>query len=307
MKLKLGIKSDPVEYRYTYEWLFKLMQGQGIRCIQLGSFFELYTLELDFFKELRESAEKHGIRIKSCFTAHRELGGFFTGNPYLEKCARRNYEEYIRKAAVLGADYCGSNPGAVYRDMPRFKEEGIRRYLNHMGELMVLAKDAGLKGLTVEPMSSVFEPPSLPEEIVSMMVDLGFRHRKEPEKTVPAYICGDVSHGIPGADGTVLHNHMQLFELAVPFMAEFHLKNTDARYHSTFGFSEAEKKLGIVDLEEVTRTVMKNADKFPVEEVTAYLEIGGPKLGRDDTDLHLGRMLEESLAAVKKAFVELTE
>jgi hypothetical protein len=156
-------------------------------------------------------------------------------------------------------------------------------------------------------MSSKFEPPSLPEEIISMMVDLGFRHRKNPEKTVPAYICGDVSHGIPGADGTVLYNHMELFELAIPFMAEFHLKNTDARYHSTFGFSETEQKTGIVDLKEVKRAVAENADKFPVEEVTAYLEIGGPKLGRDDTDLHLGRMLEESLTAVKNAFVELTE
>ncbi|MFP4443298.1 MAG: hypothetical protein ACLFST_09275 [Spirochaetia bacterium] len=302
MELKLGIKSDPIEYRYSFEWLFRFMRDRGIRYLQLGSFFELYTLDLAFFSELRESAEKFNIRIKSCFTAHRELGGFFTGNRFMEACARRNYEEYIRKAAVLGADYCGSNPGAVYRDKPKGKEDGIRCYLEHMGELLALAKAEGLKGLTIEPMSSQYEPPSLPEEIISMVTDLGFRYRKNPDQLVPPYLCGDISHGIPGKDGTILFSHLELFELSIPFLAEFHLKNTDTSYHSTFGFSKDEQKRGIVDLREIAELIDKNREKFPVEEVVAYLELGGPKLGRDDTDYQLERMLDDSLQSIGETF-----
>ena len=73
--LSLGIKSDPIQYRYDYNWLFDFMNGHEIRYVQLGSFFEMYWLDDGFFHELRECAERKNIRIKSAFTAHRELGG----------------------------------------------------------------------------------------------------------------------------------------------------------------------------------------------------------------------------------------
>jgi hypothetical protein len=171
-----------------------------------------------------------------------------------------------------------------------------------MEDLLGIARSEGLKGLTIEPMSSGFEPPSLPEEIISMVTDLGFRYRKNPEKLVPPYLCGDISHGIPGRDGTILFTHLELFELSIPFLAEFHLKNTDRFYHSTFGFSKEEQKKGIVDLGEVSGLINKNRDKFPVEEVVAYLELGGPKLGRDDTDYQLEKMLDDSLQSICEAF-----
>ena len=136
MQLSLGMKSDPVEYRYSYDWLFDLLGRCQIPYLQLGSSFEFYTVDDAYFLELRELAERKGIRIKSCFTSHRELGGFLTNNPHLEKVARQNYERYIHVGSLLGADYVGSNPGAVYRDQMAYKPRGIECYLTHMKDLM---------------------------------------------------------------------------------------------------------------------------------------------------------------------------
>jgi len=61
MELELGIKSDPIEARYSFEWLFELLEELGVRNVQLGSFPELYTLEDGWFLELREKAARRGI------------------------------------------------------------------------------------------------------------------------------------------------------------------------------------------------------------------------------------------------------
>lgn len=44
--------------------------------MQLGSFFELYSLDDDYLHQLREKVAIKGIQIKGVFTAHKELGGF---------------------------------------------------------------------------------------------------------------------------------------------------------------------------------------------------------------------------------------
>jgi ribulose-phosphate 3-epimerase len=152
MNFLLGVKSDPIEYRYSYEWLFALMRDHGICRLQLGSFFEMYSLPDSYFYDLRALAERYNIRIKSVFTAHRELGGFFSGDARLSAVARENYERLIEVAALLGAEYAGSNPGAVYRDRMKSKERGIACYLSNMKELTHKAKELGLIGLSIEPM-----------------------------------------------------------------------------------------------------------------------------------------------------------
>lgn len=314
MTLELGIKSDPIEYRYSFDWLFNLMDRLDVRHMQLGSYFELYQLPDVYFTELRRRAADSGIRISSCFTAHRELGGFYTGNAHLERVARRNYERLIRIGGIVGADYVGSNPGAVYRDRPQDKAGGIACYLRHMRELQHIAAEEGLSGLTLEPMSSQFEPPSLPHEIDHMMDTLnasgmgasgmGARGTNASgagrPATVPAYVCGDVSHGVADADGNVVHSNIDLFKHAIPHMAEFHFKNTDERFDSTFGFTADERARGIVDPAEIVRIARTNMDRWPVERVVGYLEIGGPKLGRDYSDPLLDGMLAESVSYLKK-------
>ncbi|MCS7259586.1 MAG: hypothetical protein NZ765_02225, partial [Anaerolineae bacterium] len=75
LTLQLGIKTDPIEYRFSYEWLFRLMAEEGVGHAQLGSFFEMTLLPDEFFVYLRKQAEQYGIRISSVFTTHRELGG----------------------------------------------------------------------------------------------------------------------------------------------------------------------------------------------------------------------------------------
>lgn len=302
MDVTLGVKTDPIEYRYSFDWLFDLLCECGIQFVQLGSFFELYLADDPFFEDLRVKAETRGLRIKSCFTSHRELGGFFTGNTHLVKVARRAYERYIDVASLVGADFVGSNPGAVYRDRPFEKESGIACYLLHMWELMHYAFGKGLRGLTIEPMSCEFEPPSLPREITSMLGELDQYHTQHPESTVPVYLCGDISHGVVNANRQVVHDNYDLFELEIPFMAEFHIKNTDPVFDSTFGFSPDERRRGIVDLQRLRSMVYANEPRWPIQDITGYLEIGGPKTGRDYSDQKLGAALRDSLLAVKDAF-----
>ena len=37
MQINLGLKSDPINYRYSYDWLFDLMNEIDLRYLQLGS------------------------------------------------------------------------------------------------------------------------------------------------------------------------------------------------------------------------------------------------------------------------------
>lgn len=300
--LAIGIKSDPIETRYSFDWLFDVMLEGGIRTMQLGTFYELYALEDGYFHALRELAERKGIKIKSVFTAHRELGGFFADDFYMERAARTGFERLIHVAAILGADYCGSNPGAVYRDRAETKETGIECYLRHMRELMEIARHAGLRGLTMEPMSCMAEPPTTPIEMDRMIGALQEYHISHPDRTVPVYLCGDISHGLKDEHYRPVHTNLELFEHGLPMMAEFHFKNTDDHYNSTFGFSEQEQKRGIVKLEDIKRILSRNRQRIPVSDFTGYLEIGGPKVGRDYSDVHLRRTLLDSLEAIHAVF-----
>jgi len=298
----LGIKTDPIENRYSFSWLFDIVADEQIPFVQLGSFFELYSLEDAYFLELRRLADQKNIRIKSVFTAHRELGGFFYDNPYMEKVARAGYEKLIHVASILGVDYCGSNPGAVYRDQKDLKNKGIEKYLAHMKELMHLAFEKGLKGLTIEPMSSLSEPPTTPEEIDLMISELNYYHEKFPHKTVAVYLCGDISHGLADQNYRIVHSNIELFRYGIPHMAELHFKNTDSIFHNTFGFSEEEMKKGVVNLEEIHEMLLKNREKIPVDELVGYLEINGPKVGRDYSDPLLEKAIRESLRTLKRVF-----
>ena len=302
MDFSIGIKSDPIEYRYSFESLFGFMRDNGIGKLQLGSFFELYSVDDDYFCRLREKADAFGIHIKSCFTAHRELGGFFTQDASLEKVARHNYERFIRAAGKLGADFVGSNPGAVYRDQMHIKQAGIDCYIRHMKELMAYAKEQGLRALTLEPMSCLAEPPSTPDEISMMLQTFADWHAAHPQTTVPVYICGDITHGVANAERRVIHDNIDLFAHQIPWMAEFHFKNTDAIFGSTFGFSEDDSRRGIVDLASLRQLMDENKTRFPVADISGYLELSGPKTGRDYTDPLLYPQLKVSLDAIKTHF-----
>ncbi len=303
MHIEIGVKSDPVEYRYSYEWLFALMERLGVSNLQLGSFFELYRLPDAFFERLRTKATDHGVAIRSCFTAHRELGGFFVDDADLNRVAFESYARFLEVGAILGAESVGSNPGAVFRDAPTTaKEAGSKRYLRAMEELSRLGKRLGLRALTVEPMSSLAEPPSTPNEIDAYMTHFARFHATEPRSTIPIYLCGDVSHGVADRTGRVIHTNEELFEIGIPWMWEFHLKNTDPSYSSTFGFGPGERAAGIVDLAKLRTIVENNASRFPSDPVVAYLEINGPKLGRDYSDHLLESQLTQSIDAVRRLF-----
>lgn len=302
LSLRVGAKTDPVEYRYSYPWLFRILASEGVRDVQLGTFFELYQLPDSYFAELRRQAADHGLRIHSLFTSHRELGGFFREEAGFVAVARGNYERLIEVGALLGARSVGCNPGAVLRDRPETKRAGVCRYVEHMRALMRRAADAGLEWLTIEPMSCEAEPPTLPAEIVSMAAELDAFRASCGRPTARVGYCADVSHGYADADRRVVFGPMHLLGECLPWLYELHLRNTDPVFESTFGFTEDERERGIVRVDEVRDLLLARQAELPVDELVGYLEIGGPKLGRDYSDRHLEGMLRESLRHCREAF-----
>lgn len=303
LELHVGVKTDPIEYRFSYEWLFRLMAEEGVEHAQLGSFTEMYFLSDDFFRDLRALAERFGIHISSIFSAHRELGGFFRfEHPAWEKAARRNYERMIEIGVLLGAQSVGASPGSVMRDHMATKEAGIRRYMEHMKELMHFAHDRGLPYLTIEPMSCLAEPPTLPDEIRAFAEELLAYHSDHPDNTAAVGYCVDIAHGYADRAGNVVCDNVQLFEATLPYLNHVHLKNTDALFNSTFGFTADERARGIVQVEHFRDLLIERAAVLPIQTVVGYLEIGGPKTGRDYSDWKLEDMLRHSLRHLRLAF-----
>ena len=267
LNLHLGVKTDPIEYRYSFPWLFRLLGDLGIRHVQLGSFFEIYQLPDAFFEQLRVQADDHGVRIASLFTAHRELGGFFRDEPGFVDVARRNFERFIEVGGILGADSVGSNPGAVLRDRMDLKAQGVSCYLDHMKQLMAHAKACGVDWLTIEPMSCLAEPPRVPDEIREFADVLIAHHQANPDTTARVGHCVDIAHGYADADGRVVHDHIAPLESTLPYLSELHLKNTDGMFNSTFGFGEAERQRGIIDVEQTRDLLLDHADTIPVTDL----------------------------------------
>ncbi len=187
MKMEIGIKADPIQYRYSYPWLFQLMDRMDVRNLQFGSFFEMYSLPDRYFTNIRSQANDYGIAITSCFTTHRELGGFFFEDEDMQNVAMEAYKRYIEVGVLLGADSVGSNPGSVLRDKSSYKAQGSENYLKAMIELSRYARQTGLKALTVEPMSGLAEPPSTPDEITEYMTRMETAFSEDPDGMVPAY------------------------------------------------------------------------------------------------------------------------
>jgi sugar phosphate isomerase/epimerase len=302
MTVHVGVKSDPIENRYSFDWLFGLMAEQGVRWLQLGSSFPFFHADEEWFRELRRKAEARGIRIASTYTSYREMTGFFSGDPHLEAASRFAWERLIRVASWVGASSAGSSCGSVLRDQPGEKEPGLGRWFRHMKELSRTARAAGLSALCIEPMSSLYEPPSTPEEMDRLVAVMDAFHAADPGSTVPVRFCADISHGLADRDRRVVVDNWRLFEAGIPHTHEFHFKNTDDRFDRTFGFSAGERARGIVDLERFRALLDANASRFPAPQIIGYLELPGPKTGRDYSDHLLGSALRESLAALKAVF-----
>ena len=154
----------------------------------------------------------------------------------------------------------------------------------------------------MEPMSSLAEPPTLPEELETMMGALKRHHGEHCTETVPAGFCLDVAHGYADVGMNVRNDHITLLNIAIPHLFELHLKNTDELYNATFGFSENERKRGLVDMVQIVHLLHQQTDHIPVDTLVGYLEIGGPKLGRDYSDPLLERQLRDSLGYLKEVF-----
>ncbi|MGQ9473157.1 MAG: sugar phosphate isomerase/epimerase family protein [Candidatus Caldatribacteriaceae bacterium] len=302
IKLSLGVKSDPITYRYSFDWLFKLMQEEGVFYLQLGTFLELYFLPDEFFLKLREKAEKRGIYIKSVFSACRELGGFLSLSPLQEEVTFRNYLRLMKVASLVGASSCGASMGAIPRDQMERRTERIENYLRRAKELLHRAHDLGIVCLTLEPMSCYAEPPCSSQEVAWIGSTLSEYHRSHPEDTACFGFCADVSHGWANQRGEVLEDHLSYFVSTFPYLFEFHFKNTDSIFQETFGFEPENIPRGVVDVAKVRALLLEKEELIPHKHLIGYLELPGPKLGRDYSDFLLERMLRESLRYLKEHF-----
>lgn len=303
IRLSLGVKSDPITYRYSFDWLFKLMQEEDVHYLQLGTFFELYFLPDEFFLKLREKAEKRGVFIKSVFSAYRELGGFLSLSPLHEEVTFRNYLRLMEVASLLGASSCGASMGAIFRDQMVRRTERIENYLKRAKELLHRAHDLGIACLTLEPMSCYAEPPCSSQEVAWIGPTLSEYHRNHPEDTACFGFCADVSHGWANEKEEVVEDHLSYFVSTFPYLWEFHFKNTDSIFHETFGFEPENISRGIVDVAKVRELLLEKEDLLPHKHLIGYLELPGPKLGRDYSDLRLERMLRESLRYLREHFL----
>jgi ribulose-phosphate 3-epimerase len=279
------------------------LAAEDIHYVQLGSFFELYHLPDEYFIDLRQLAEKYGVRIASLFTSHRELGGILRDeHPAWASVVRRNSERFIQVGALLGADAVGTNMGAVVRDRMGFKAEGMRRHVRHMKDLLGYAHQQGMPWLTLEPMSCLAEPPTPPEEIQRVAEELLAHHNQHPDRTASFGYCVDVAHGHVDADFNLVWDNTQLLGATLPYLRELHLKNTDHHFEAVFGFSPAERERGIVQVEAIRDLLLQNAAVIPVRELIGYLEVGGPKRGRDYADGRLEEELRVSLRYLRQTF-----
>ncbi len=309
VEVLLGVKSDPITYRYSFAWLFDLMAEEGVTYLQLGTFFELYHLPDEYFLRLREEAEQRGISISSVFSAYRELGGFLSEDSDLVRVTERNYRRLIEVAALLGASSCGASMGALPRDCltPQKREKGILRYLEKIKELLSYAKSCGLSWLTTEPMSCFAEPPCSSEEVRRIGEELTLYWQKHKTSVARFGFCADVSHGWVDRNGNLKEHHLSLFTATFPYLHEFHWKNTDAIYHETFGFEPENLSRGIINAREIRSLILQYSHLLPERHLIGYLEIPGPKLGRDYSDYLLERTLRESLRYLKRVLSEKVE
>jgi ribulose-phosphate 3-epimerase len=100
MKLALGIKSDPVEFGYSFHWLFGLMADEGVSSLQLGSFFELYHLPKGDLKKLRKQAEDFGVYIGRLFKTHLKPAGFFQEDLEWTPLVWHNDERFLERGSL---------------------------------------------------------------------------------------------------------------------------------------------------------------------------------------------------------------
>jgi ribulose-phosphate 3-epimerase len=192
--------------------------------------------------------------------------------------------------------------GAILRDRMGYKAEGMGRHVRYMKELLGYAHQRGVPCLTLEPMSCLAEPPTLPDEIQNVAEELLAHHGQHPDRTASFGYCVDIAHGYVDGDFNLVWDNHQLLEATLPYLREIHLKNTDRHFDAVFGFSPAEREKGIIQVEPIRDYLIDNADVIPGEALIGYLELGGPKRGRDYSDAKLEDELRVSLRYLRETF-----
>ena len=303
MTVHVGVKSDPIENRYSFDWLFGLMAEQHVGWLQLGSSFPFFHAEAEWFRDLSRRAERRGIRIESTYSSYREMTGFFAADPHLEAASRFAWERLIQVAVVGGRLFRGIELRLGAPRPPR--REGARPRAVLPPPEGALAHREGRRPLGAVHRAHVVALRAAIDPRGDGPGDPG-NGRVPRGRSPPARCPSSSAPTSPTASRTATGGWWSTTGACSRRASRTRASST-SRTPTTgstgpSGSPRRSARRGIVDLERFRALIDANADRFPVQELVGYLELPGPKTGRDYTDNLLGSALGESLAALKAVF-----
>ena len=283
--LELGVRIDPTEDLYSYEWILQLMQEEEIRCAQLASFFGLYQLTDASVLELKARAEHFGVSFTSISAVHRELCGLFRPEKEYQRIATGIFERLVDIGALLEANSVGINVPMVPRhgDTRQEQQDGFRVRLGRLKDLVHRAQERGIDTLTVEHTT----------------LDQRIAEELDADGTCTQIEAATIRYSF---DTRSMATDRMLTHV-VPQLHELHLRNTDLNLLGTFGFSERDRTVGIVDIPKLRQLLVSQPGGPHQRWITGYAEVAGPKPGGSHLDKTIQRANRESLRYLRETFV----
>jgi sugar phosphate isomerase/epimerase len=176
------------------EWA-RIVADAGLEHVQFS--FDLVDPGLagstDAYREIRGTAERHGVRIASAFTGFVAYAQSLLAHPdaRLRDAAEEWYRAAIAATAALGARAVGGHIGAMSvreHGDPAARAAAIGRTKEAIVRLSECAAHHGLEALLWEIMPVAREYPSTFDEVDELLADVRDR------AAVPVRLCLDVGH-----------------------------------------------------------------------------------------------------------------
>lgn len=247
-------------------------------------------------------ARSNNMSISSVFTFYRDGGAVAHPNPAIQAAALQALYSLADQAAAAGAPYaCAALMTANQDDFQREPGACQDRAYDAWTQWMTYAHAAGLRGLLVEMSAQAREDCDSIAQTRSTLKYLQDYHEAHPDTTMPVELCYDLGHGLAleEAPDEAERNFRHWFSAFPTSLREIHLKNTDANFLSTWPFTPAYEKAGIIHPREVVAAVRDILQG----EVYLMLEIAG-KRGREMGERQILDDLKVSVDVWKDALQE---
>jgi len=309
--LHIGANLNFTKYVYGRKRALEIARDElGLRCVEMVPDSDygaaLFAKNPDKFRayhrEVGEYGRKIGVEIASVLTFYRDNVSVAHPDPAIREVAMLVMESMAVQAGEYGAKYVGASLGTVLAE--DFANERVRAKLfNAAAEAwkkwMEMAHREGLRGVNIESMSTLREPPATIRSARKWLSELNDYHRRKPDTTVPCHLCYDLGHGPTEAedDSPADRDFASWFEAFGDAIVEVHIKNTDSGFISTWPFTDEYKEFGIIDLDRVAEAMR---DHLRAPEVYVMVEVPG-KRGRMDGEADALRANHTTIENLKKS------